>query len=84
MELADAFEKIGHENQADHAADAEIILCCANSGLAAKFWPGKGIDHTRFVQLLIYFSSHKFMAENISVLLLIKKFDEKSQFYRCK
>ena len=36
--------------------DAEIILCCALSGLAAFLWPGPGIDRQRFIQLLIDFS----------------------------
>ena len=35
--------------------DAEILLCCAISGLAAILWPGRRIDRQRFVQLLIDF-----------------------------
>jgi hypothetical protein len=35
--------------------DAEIILCCALSGLAAILWPGTGIDRQRFIQMLVDF-----------------------------
>jgi hypothetical protein len=36
--------------------DAQILLCCAISGLAAILWPGTGIDRQRFIQLLIDYS----------------------------
>ena len=36
--------------------DAEILLSCAISGLAAVIWPGRDIDRARFVEFLIRFS----------------------------
>lgn len=36
--------------------DAEILLCCTVSSLAAAMWPGKGIDRVRYVEFLVGFS----------------------------
>lgn len=33
--------------------EAEILLCCAVSGLIAKVWTGEGIDKCRFIEFLI-------------------------------
>ena len=50
--------------------DAEIILCCAHSALAAQRWPGKGIDRARFVQLLVDFANPSFAVNSVSTPIL--------------
>lgn len=47
--------------------DAEIIICCAISGLAAILWPDTGIDRQRFIQLLIDFSQPSTNLRHISI-----------------
>ncbi len=54
----------------DAEDDAEIILCCAVSGLAALLWPGPGIDRQRFIQLLIDFSQPSANLKRISIPVL--------------
>jgi hypothetical protein len=53
--------------------DAEILLCCAISGLASILWPGKHIDKQRFVQLLVEFSPPKANLQKISTPVLASK-----------
>lgn len=55
--------------------DAEILLCCANSGLAALMWPGDGIDRFRFTQFLIEFAPPEADIQKISVPVLIGKLE---------
>lgn len=50
--------------------DAEIILCCALSGLASILWPGTGIDRQRFIQLLVDFSQPSANLQLISLPVL--------------
>jgi hypothetical protein len=51
--------------------EAVIILCAALSTIAAKVWPGNGIDRKRFVQLLIEYAPPNFDVAKISVPLLV-------------
>jgi hypothetical protein len=51
-------------------SDAEILLCCAISALAAKRWPGKRIDHARFVQFLLDLTPASYAVSSISTPLL--------------
>jgi hypothetical protein len=50
--------------------DAEILLCCAISGLATILWPGLYIDRQRFVQLLIDFTNYSAGLQLISTPVL--------------
>lgn len=71
--------KIADEIVANHhykgEADAEILLCCGISALAAQMWPGEGIDRKRFVQFLIQFAESSLAVQKISVPLLASKLE---------
>lgn len=75
--------KIAEEIVTNHGpegeADAEILLCCSISALAAQMWPGEGIDKKRFVQFLVQFSDERLCVRKISIPLLEKNL-EKSDF----
>jgi hypothetical protein len=62
-----------HERGNEAEPDAEILLCCAFSGLAAILWPGRNIDKQRFVQLLVEFSTSKANLQLISTPVLASK-----------
>lgn len=68
LAVADA---IVQEHGEAFAADAEILLCCAISGLAARAWPRKSskesIDKARFTQLLVDFAPAQADMKRISV-----------------
>ncbi len=53
--------------------DAEILLCCATSALAAKVWPGISKDKRRFIQFLVDFAPTSFKVTRISIPVLIAK-----------
>jgi|SRR5271157_4629059 len=50
--------------------DAEILLCCAISGLAAILWPGTGIDRQRFIEFLVEYSQSTSNLQLISTPVL--------------
>jgi len=52
-------------------ADAEILLCCVISALAAAMWPGDRIDRFRFVEFLVRFADPSHQVKRISVPLLV-------------
>ena len=54
-------------------SDAEILLCCANSALAAMMWPGDTIDKFRFTQFLIDFVPQTAGVQRISIPVLVAK-----------
>lgn len=74
VEIADQIIK-SHERQGE--PDAEILLCCANSALAAQMWPGEGIDKKRFVQFLVQFSDASLSLQRISIPLLANRLEAK-------
>ena len=53
--------------------DAEILLSCATSALAALMWPGRKKDKHRFVQFLIDFAPSERAIKRISIPVLIAK-----------
>jgi len=57
--------------------DAEILLCCATSGLAALMWSGKGLDQRRFIEFLVRFALPDTHVKRISIPLLAEKMEEK-------
>jgi hypothetical protein len=63
-------------NRGDTAEpDAEIILCCANSGLAALMWPGDRIDKFRFTQFLVEYASPQTNIQRVSIPVLIGRLE---------
>ena len=62
--------------------DAVLILCAAISAMAAEVWPGKGIDHARFVELLVRFGSVDCASATISIPLLIQALKEDGQIHK--
>jgi hypothetical protein len=58
--------------QPDRTIDAELIMCCAISGLAAMMWPGEGIDKFRFTQFLVKFCPPEVRIQTISLYHLIE------------
>lgn len=57
--------------------DAEIILSCAISALAAQMWPGRGRDKKRFVQFLVEFSPISSYIQRVSTCVLITQLQQK-------
>lgn len=57
--------------------DAEILLCCATSALAAVMWPGDLIDKARFTQFLVKFASKASDVRKISIPVLVAKLRDK-------
>ena len=49
-----------------------LILCAAISALAAEVWPGKRIDHKRFVELLKVYAPARLNTTQISVPMLAR------------
>lgn len=68
VEIADTIVETFKGTNAEY--DAEILLCCAISALAAKIWTGDRIDRFRFIQLLVDFNLN---LTTISIPLLIEK-----------
>lgn len=54
-------------------SDAEILLCCATSALAAQRWPGRRIDRARFVQLLVELTSPSYAITSVSTPILASR-----------
>lgn len=76
VEIADEIAK-SHEKQSE--PDAEIILCCANSALAAQMWPGDRKDQKRFIEFLIRFAAPTLAAQKISIPMLANKLEDKGE-----
>jgi hypothetical protein len=53
-------------------SEAVILLCATLSAVAAKVWPGAGIDRARFVELLVRFGPERSACRTVSVPLLIQ------------
>lgn len=54
-------------------AEAQIILCCAVSALAALMWPGEYLDKKRFVQFLVEFCPETADLRFISIPILAER-----------
>lgn len=66
------------KNHSDNATpDAEILLCCVNSALAAMMWPGDRIDQKRFIQFLIDFAPKETTVHIISIPVLMARLKDK-------
>jgi hypothetical protein len=59
--------------------DAQILICCALSAVAAKVWPGKGIDRARFTELLVRYCDVQPQPTTISIPALIRKLAGKQE-----
>lgn len=79
QERINVADEIVSQHGSKAESDAEIILCCAISALAATVWPGKGIDRKRYIQLLIEFTPPKFDVQKISVIHLVSSLQDKAQ-----
>ena len=54
-------------------AEAMLIICASISALSAEVWPGRKIDHVRFVELLTTFGPEADTFRTISVPLLLQE-----------
>lgn len=68
--VADGIVKVYGETA---TTDAEILLCCATSALAAKMWPGPRKDKRRLVQFMVDFAPSALKVTRISIPILIAK-----------
>jgi hypothetical protein len=59
--------------------DAEILLCCALSAIAANIWPGKIKDKKRFIQLLVDFAPSDIDLKIISIPMLVDELKDSAQ-----
>lgn len=59
--------------------DATILICSVLSGIAALLWPGKRIDHKRFVELLVAYCDDQLQTKYISTALLVQSFESASE-----
>ncbi len=76
LDIADAIvDTFGDEG----LFDAEILLCCAMSALAARIWPGERIDRFRYVQLFVDFAPDPAEVKRISVPRLHEKLKAKKE-----
>lgn len=73
VQLADKLVE-DHGNNA--VSDAEILLCCVNSALAASMWPGKRIDKRRFTQFLVEFAPKEAEVRTISIPVLTARLED--------
>lgn len=60
--------------------DACILISSIVSGIAAKLWPGKGIDYKRFVELWVQYTDPDLAPTMISIPLLSRDLREKGNF----
>jgi hypothetical protein len=60
----------------DGIMDAELVLCCAISGLAAIMWPGEGLDKFRYTQFLVKFAPPAAKIQTVGLYYLIEKLDK--------
>ena len=72
-------DEIVSQHGAKAEPDAEIILCCAISALAATIWPGERIDRKRYIQLLIEFAPLEFSIRKISICHLLSYLQDKAK-----
>lgn len=59
-------------------SEATILVCAILNALAAEVWPGRKIDHVRFVELLVKMTSSSPSPALISVPLLVQNLQAKS------
>ncbi len=59
--------------------DAQILICCALSTVAAKMWPGKHIDRARFIELLVKYCDFRPHPSTISIPALMRKLSGKPE-----
>ena len=59
-------------------SEAAILICTVLSALSAEVWPGRGIDRTRFIELLVRFGSSPRVTMTVSVPLLVRHLNTSS------
>ena len=64
-------ESLVSDQECNAEPDAEILLCCAASALAAIMWPGFRLDRQRFTQFLVDFAPDSSAVQQISIPLLV-------------
>lgn len=62
--------------------DAEILLCCAMSALAATAWPGERKDHKRYIEFLVHFVRSEPDMRLISVPVLAQRLEQDPSYFR--
>jgi hypothetical protein len=65
-------ERISRGEAGGGYPEAVILICAALSALSAELWPGRGIDKSRFVELLVRLGPHSAYCKTISVPLLVQ------------